>query len=117
MSLNAAQRVYDESRAAGLTNVMTETYNANNKDFLWPAARRWLGTALRMLVFGALLRSGEARDENEAKKRVEEVMEDMNCIVRTFRLLGALAWILRQPILFLRARNTLPRQRVTSGAN
>lgn len=75
MSLNAAQRVYDESRAAGLTNVMTETYNANNKDFLWPAARRWLGTALRMLVFGALLRLGEAWDENEAKKRVEEVME------------------------------------------
>lgn len=28
-----------------------------------------------MLVFGALLRPGEARDENEAKKRVEEVME------------------------------------------
>lgn len=75
MSFNAAQRVYDESRAAGLTNVMTEIFTAKNKEFLWPAARRWLGAAFRMLVFGALLRSGEARDENEAKKRVEEVME------------------------------------------
>lgn len=32
-------------------------------------------------------------------------------------ILGALAWILRQPIQFLRARNTLPGHRVISAAN
>lgn len=34
-----------------------------------------------------------------------------------FRLLGALAWILRWLSLFLGARNTLPGHRVISGAN
>ena len=33
------------------------------------------------------------------------------------RLLGALDWILRQLILFLRARSTLPGHMVVSGAN
>lgn len=75
MSPNAPQRVYEECQAAGLSNVVMQTYTVENKRYLWPAARKWLDSAFSTLVLRSILRSGKAQNEVEARGRTAEVME------------------------------------------
>ncbi|KAJ5669502.1 hypothetical protein N7462_010572, partial [Penicillium macrosclerotiorum] len=67
----APQRVYNEITAGGFHNIRRETYTTVDKPSLHSVAPVWVAGVMRALVPPAMVVTGEARDEADAKAQVE----------------------------------------------
>lgn len=67
----APQTVYDEICAGGFQNVHRETYTTEGKEHVYGIATRWVAGVMRALVPGSMVALGQARDEEEARKKVD----------------------------------------------
>ncbi|KAJ5661902.1 Methyltransferase type 12 [Penicillium maclennaniae] len=67
----APQRVFDEISKAQFQNVRRETYTTVGKEHLHEIAPKWVANVMRALVPPSMVVNGQARNEEEAKAKVE----------------------------------------------
>ena len=74
----APQRVYDEISAARFENVNHEIYTTIGKEDLHDCAQRWVTAVMRALVPPSMVGLGEAKDEEEAKQKVDILVAEFD---------------------------------------
>jgi len=72
----APQRVYDEVSAARFRNVCRETYTTVGKEHLHEVATKWVGNVMRAMVPQSMVVNGQAKNEEEAKAKVEVLIRE-----------------------------------------
>jgi hypothetical protein len=77
----APQRVYEEISKAGFRNVRRETYTTLGKEHLHEIATKWVANVMRALVPSSMVVNEQARNDEEAKAKVEELIKEfeMHC--------------------------------------
>ncbi|KAJ5550544.1 Methyltransferase type 12 [Penicillium sp. DV-2018c] len=83
----ATQLVYDEISADGFADVVRETYTTLGKDHLRATAQRWVAGSMRALVPASMVVTGEAKDEDEAREIVEELIGQFEAHCQSARAL------------------------------
>lgn len=72
----APQRVYDEISASGFRNICRETYTTLEKEHLHAIAPKWVAGVMRALVPASMVVNGQAKNEEEAKAKVEVLIRE-----------------------------------------
>lgn len=72
----APQRVYDEISTGGFQHIRRETYTTTGKEHLHGIAPKWVAGVMRALVPTSLVVNGQARNEEEAKAKVEVLIAE-----------------------------------------
>ena len=81
----APRRVHEEVMAGGFADVVMETYTAQGKDHLRDVAQKWVAGVMRALVPPSMLVTGEAKTEVQARKMVDEMVEEFDAHCRYAR--------------------------------
>lgn len=71
----APQRVFDEISKARFQNVCRETYTTVGKEHLHEIAPKWVANVMRAMVSPSMVVNGQARNEKEAKAKVEVLIK------------------------------------------
>lgn len=67
----APPTVYDEICAGGFHNICRENYTTEGKEHLYAIAPKWVAGVMRALVPPSMVVLGQAKDEEEARSKVE----------------------------------------------
>lgn len=72
----APQRVYDEISAGGFQHIRRETYTTVGNEHLHGIAPKWVAGVMLALVPASLVVNGQAKNEEEAKAKVEVLIRE-----------------------------------------
>ncbi|KAF3389312.1 hypothetical protein F1880_003559, partial [Penicillium rolfsii] len=72
----APQAVYDEICAGGFHKIHRETYTTEGKEQLYGIAVKWVAGVMRALVPPSMVVLGQAQNEEDARKKVDLLVEE-----------------------------------------